>query len=389
MTLRRDEPAGRPDAPILLVTKLHPPFVPSQTVERERLFERLRDGRGLKLSLVACPAGFGKSTLLAAWREAESRQRPVAWVTLDEGDNDAVVLWSHVIEALCRVCPGLEQAPLEAMVASSPVLEVVLPRLVNELVEQPEVALVLDDFHRLSSASSRDSVAWFVDHVPSTVQLVLATRTDPALPLGALRAHAQLLELRADELRFTEGEADEFLNGRLGLELAAADVDLLVARTEGWPAGLYLAALSLSGKADKHALVRAFDGTSTHVVDFLSSEVLAAYEPDLQTFMLRTSVLERLCAPLCDHVLERDGSAGALDSLARSNLFLIPLDDRRRWFRFHHLFAQILRVELERRDPGLVPGFTGARSSGTARPARPTRRSITPSRRRRSATPAS
>jgi LuxR family maltose regulon positive regulatory protein len=352
-----DEPSGRPDAPILLVTKLHPPFVPAQTVVRERLFERLASGKGLRLSLVACPAGFGKSTLLAAWRERESRDRAVAWVSLDEGDNDPVVLWSHVIHALCRVCPGLEAARLTEMVASAPVLEVVLPRLVNELVEQAEIVLVLDDFHRLSSPAARESVAWFVDRAPSTVQLVLATRTDPTLPLGALRAHGQLLELRADELRFTAAEAGEFLNGHLELDLDEADVDLLVARTEGWPAGVYLAALSLSGKPDKHALVTAFDGTSAHVVDFLSSEVLAGYEPDLQTFMLRTSVLERLCAPLCDVVLEETASAGALESLARSNLFLLALDDRRRWFRFHHLFAQILRVELERREPGLVAGL--------------------------------
>jgi LuxR family maltose regulon positive regulatory protein len=354
VTLVADEPSGRADAPVLLVTKLHPPFVPSQTVARQRLFDRLRAGRGLKLSLIACPAGFGKSTLLAAWRGSEARDRPMAWVSLDEGDNDAVVLWSHVIEALGRVCPELPHATLAATVASAPLLEVALPRLVNALVERQEVVLVLDDFHRLSSGSGRDSVAWFVDRLPATVQLVLSTRTDPALPLGALRARGQLLELRADDLRFTEAEADEFLNGRLALGLAAADVDVLVARTEGWPAGLYLAALSLAGKADKPGLVRAFDGTSAHVVDFLSSEVLGAYEPDMQSFMLRTSVLERLCAELCDAVLGEATSAGALASLARSNLFLLPLDDQRRWFRFHHLFAQLLRVELERREPGLA-----------------------------------
>ena len=342
---------------MLLVTKLHPPSVPAQTIARERLLERLRAGRGLKLSLVACPAGFGKSTLLAAWREDEERERPVAWVTLDEGDNDAVVLWSHVIEALGRACPELAEAMPAELVPAAPLLEVVLPRLVNALAEQGELVLILDDFHRLASAASRESLAWFVDYMPATVQLVLATRADPALPLGALRAHGQLLELRAADLRFTAPEADEFLNGRLGLDLAAADVELLVTRTEGWPAGIYLAALSLAGKADKPALVRAFDGTSAHVVDFLSSEVLGAYEPELQTFMLRTSVLERLCVPLCDAVLGGDSSAAALESLARSNLFLLPLDDQRRWFRFHHLFAQLLRVELERREPGLVPGL--------------------------------
>jgi LuxR family maltose regulon positive regulatory protein len=357
-----DETTGRPDAPILLVTKLHPPGVPVQTVARERLFAALGDGRGRRLTLVACPAGFGKSTLLAAWRANESERRPVAWVSLDDGDNDAVVLWSHVIAAL-----GHED--LVPLVASAPLLEVVLPRLINALAEGSEVALVLDDFHRLTARSTRESVAWFVDRLPPTVQLVLSTRTDPALPLAALRARGQLLELRADDLRFTTAETSEFLNERLGLDLRPVDVDLLAARTEGWPAGVYLAALSLAGAPDRQALVRAFDGTSAHVVDFLAGEVLAAHPPELQRFMLHTSVLERLCAPLCSAVL--GGSTDALDSLARSNLFLLPLDDRGRWFRFHHLFAQILRVELERREPELVPelhrrAFEWHRSYGTA-----------------------
>jgi len=340
----------RPEEPILLVTKLHPPFVPAQTIARERLSARLRERR--PLTLVACPAGFGKSTLLAAWREEEAARRPVAWVTLDEGDDDDVVLWSHVVEALCRVCPALDHAALAALAVTAPVREVVLPRLVNALAEVGDVALVLDDFHRISDVTA---VAWFAAHLPPGVQLVIATRTDPELPLGTLRAHGQLAELRADELRFTGAEAAEFLNGRLGLGLAPADVDLLVARTEGWPAGIYLAALSLASAGDRHALVAAFDGTSAHVVDFLATEVLAAHPPELQAFMLRTAVLERLCAPLCDAVLDAEGSAAALDSLARTNLFLLPLDDHRRWYRFHHLFAQLLRAELERREPGLVP----------------------------------
>jgi LuxR family maltose regulon positive regulatory protein len=356
------ELTGRQDAPVLLLTKLHPPFVPAQTVTRERLFARLREGRGRRLSLVACPAGFGKSTLLAAWREHELAHRPVAWVTLDGGDDDAVVLWSHVMAAL-----GLP--PEEAVAA--PLQEVVLPRLVNQLFEREDVVLVLDDFHRLGSATARESVAWFVEHLPPTVQLVIATRADPALPLGALRARGELVELRADDLRFTLDEAREFLNAGLGLELAAGDVEQLVARTEGWPAGIYLAALSLTGKEDKPALVRAFDGTSAHVVDFLSTEVLDGFDPELQAFMLRTSVLERLCAPLCDAVTGEPVSAAALESLARTNLFLLPLDDRREWFRFHHLFAQLLRVELERREGELVPelharAYAWHREYGTA-----------------------
>jgi hypothetical protein len=222
VTLEVDEPAGRPDAPILLVTKLHPPFVPTQTIARDRLFERLRGGKGSRLTLVACPAGFGKSTLLAAWRERELLERPVAWVTLDEADNDAVVLWSYVIDALGRACPGLDRETLGALVGAAPMLEVVLPRLVNELVDQGDVVLVLDDFHRLSSDAARASVAWFVEYLPSTVQLVLATRTDPAMPLGTLRARGQLLELRANELRFTDAEADEFLNGAVVTTVAGA-----------------------------------------------------------------------------------------------------------------------------------------------------------------------
>lgn len=346
---------GRPDAPRLLLTKLHSPGVPAQVVVRDRLFERLDEGRGRRLSLVACPAGFGKSTLLGAWQQTRAAERPVAWLTVDEGDDDVVVLWSHLIEALARVCPRVRDADLMPLVPAAPLLEVVLPRLVNALVEASDVVLIVDDFHRLSGRSAQESIAWFVDRLPPAVQLVLSSRADPALPLGRLRAHGQLLELRANDLRFTAPEADEFLNGRLGLDLDPEDVALLLARTEGWPAGLYLAALSLTGNADKHALVRSFDGTSAHIVDFLAGEVLAGYEPELQRFMLRTSVLERLCAELCDEVLQSDESAAALETLARSNLFLVPLDDRRRWFRFHHLFAQILRVELERREPELVP----------------------------------
>ncbi len=366
-----DETSDRLSAPILLLTKLQPPLVPVQAIVRRRLFERLQEGRGRRLTLVACPAGFGKSTLLAAWLESQARQRPAAWVSLDESDNDAVVLWLHVIEALRRAYPQLSGDTLATLAATAPIVEVVLPTLVNALADQGEVVLVLDDFHRLSSRSARESVAWFVEHLPPTVQLVLSSRTDPALPLGVLRAHGQLVELRVDELRFTSAEAAEFLNDRLGLGLDTEDVELLVSRTEGWPAGVYLAALSLSGARDNRALVREFDGTSAHVVDFLASEVLAAHEPEVQAFMLRTSVLARLSGSLCDAVLERSGSDDELESLARSNLFLLPLDERRRWFRFHHLFAEILRLELERREPELVPvlhrrAFEWHREFGTA-----------------------
>ena len=342
--------------PILVGTKLHPPSVRELTIPRERLMERLRSGSDRRLTLVACPAGFGKTTLLAAWREAEAARKPVAWLTLDEGDNDPVVLWSHAIEALRRASPAVARsAPAHMVVA--PVVDVVLPRLVNELDGQGEITLILDDFHRLSSVPARASVRWFIDHAPPEFQLVLATRTEPALPVAALRARGELLELRAADLRFTCEEADAFLNGRLGLGLTPDDVEGLAEKTEGWPAGLYLAALSLQHAADRHDLVRRFGGSNRHVVDFLVTEVVEAHDPPAQALMLRTSVLERLSGPLCDAVLEQEGSAAMLDALSRSNLFLVPLDDEGGWYRFHHVFAQLLRVELERREPGLAPAL--------------------------------
>ena len=340
--------------PILVSTKLHPPSVREETITRDRLLERLRSGSDRSLTLVACPAGFGKTTLLAAWREAEAGRKPVAWLTLDEGDNDPVVLWSHAIEALRRASPAVASA-VPAHTIVTPVVDVVLPRLVNELDSLGEITLILDDFHRLSSVPARQSITWFVEHAPPGVQLVLASRTEPTLPVAALRAHGELVELRADDLRFTAGEADAFLNGRLGLGLTPEDVQALVGRTEGWPAGLYLAALSLQHAPDRHAFVRRFGASNHHVIDFLVTEVLQAHDPSAQALMLRTSVLERLSGPLCDAVLEQEGSAAMLDPLSRTNLFLAPLDDEGRWYRFHHLFAQLLRVELERREPGLAP----------------------------------
>jgi LuxR family maltose regulon positive regulatory protein len=317
--------------------------------------ERLRPQAGVKLTVVAAPAGSGKTTLLGAWLEAEAGRRPVAWVTLDDGDNDAVVLWSHILEALGRVCPDLAVSPLPQVVGSARIISAVLPRLVNELVEQGDVALVLDDFHRLSTGVSRDSIAWLVDHAPSSFQLVLGTRSEPALGLGLIRAHGELVEIRAHELGFTPDEAESLLNGSLELDLAREEIDVLVERTEGWPAGLYLAGLSLAGVVDRKAFVNTFGGSSRTVIDFLASEVLEAHDPATQTLMLRSSILERFCGPLCDDVLEQDGSGRRLDELSRTNLFLIPLDDRDTWYRFHHLFRQLLRVELEHREPELAP----------------------------------
>jgi LuxR family transcriptional regulator, maltose regulon positive regulatory protein len=343
--------------PVLITTKLRPPAVRDQVVPRERLLEPLRAGSGLRLSLVACPAGYGKTTLLAEWREAEAPRKPVAWLTLDEGDNDPVVLWSYVIEALRRACPAISRPPPPQMAGAASIVHMVLPRLVNELDELGEVALILDDFHRLSGGAARESLAWFVDHLPPTFQLVLSTRTEPDLPLAALRAHGELLELRAGDLRFTSEEADAFLNGRLALGLMPDEVDGLLERMEGWPTGLYLAALSLRRTADRRGLVNELGASSRHVIDFLVTEVLQAHDPPMQALMLRSSVLGRLSGRLCDAVLEQQHSAPMLGALSLSNLFLISIDDDGGWYRFHPLFAQLLRVELERREPGTAPAL--------------------------------
>jgi ATP/maltotriose-dependent transcriptional regulator MalT len=343
--------------PVLIATKLRPPAVRDQVVPRERLAERLRSGSGLGLSLVACPAGYGKTTLLAAWHEAEAARKPVAWLTLDEGDNDPAVLWSYVIHALRGACPAISCPASPQMAGAGTAIDMVLPRLVNELDDLGEVTLILDDFHRLAGGAARESLAWFIDHAPCTFQLVLSTRTEPDLPLAALRAHGDLLELRADDLRFTSEEADTFLNGRLGLGLMPEEVDTLLERLEGWPAGLYLTALSLRRAADRHALVTELGASSRHLLDFLETEVLQAHDPPMQELMLRSSILGRLSGPLCDAVLDQQHSGLMLDALSYSNLFLIPLDDEGGWYRFQPLFAQLLRVELERREPGLAPAL--------------------------------
>ena len=342
--------------PTLVATKLRPPPVREQSIPRDRLLERLRSGSDRRLTLIACPAGFGKTSLLSAWYGAEAARRRVAWLTLDEGDDDPVVLWSHAIGALRRANPDVARSASVSSVVA-PVIDLVLPRLVNELDGQDEITLIVDDFHRVSSEPARASVRWFIEHAPPGFHLLLASRTEPSLPVASLRAHGELLELRAADLRFSDEEADVFLNGRLGLDLTAEDIDSLVRKTEGWPAGLYLAALSLQPTADRQAFVRTFGGSNRHVVDFLVTEVLEAHDPSAQVLMLRTSILDRLTGPLCDAVMEHEGSAAMLDALSRTNLFLVPLDDEAGSYRFHPVFAQLLRVELERREPGLARGL--------------------------------
>jgi ATP/maltotriose-dependent transcriptional regulator MalT len=350
------EPPFETGQAVLVETKLQAPPARDQLVARDHLLERLDAGADHRLTLVACPAGFGKTSLLSAWYRADAPRRAMAWLSLDKDDNDPVVLWSYVLEALHRVCPDIGGAALP-MPSGPRVVQLLLPRLVNTLAEQAAVCLILDDFHLLDDGPARESIAWLVDHAPPTFQLVLSTRREPDLALATLRAHGDLVELRAGDLRFTPEEADRFLNGSQQLGLTSFDVGLLVERTAGWPAGLYLAALSLRRTDARHDLVARFGASNRHVTDFLESEVLAAHDPVDRELMLRCSILERLSGTLCDAVLELSGSAEALPRLSRSNLFLAPLDDRGDWYRFHPLFAQLLRVELERVEPGLAVGL--------------------------------
>jgi LuxR family transcriptional regulator, maltose regulon positive regulatory protein len=346
-----------PASPILIHTKLFPPQQAGRTIVRARLLERLRDGSGRReLTLIAAPAGYGKTILLSDWAKTEV-DRPVAWMSIDDRDDDPVVLWAHIIESLRQVSSGPCRSLSPELASSASLTEIVMPRIINALSDEGDIALVLDDFHRLSARASTESVAWLVARAPNNLQLVVATRSEPDLPLPAMRVHGQLLEIRAEDLRFTQDEAAAWLNDEAGLQLSWDEIGTLMRRTEGWPAGLYLAALSMPRAADAHEFIVRFGASSRYVAEFLMTEVLDTYEPDLQTFMLHTSVLREMSAPLCDAVRGEDDSGAVLLDIARSNLFLVALDDTGTWYRFHHLFSQLLRAELDRREPRVAPSL--------------------------------
>jgi LuxR family maltose regulon positive regulatory protein len=280
-------------------------------------------------------------------------------VSIDRWDNDPVRFWTHVVEAIRTVVPGAGGDALALLGApGTRLLETVMPALVNEAAAlEQELVLVLDDYHLIESAEIHESLAFLVDHLPRALHLVFSTRSDPPLPLARLRARRELREIRAGDLRFTPAEAAELLNVVLRLGLDPDDVARLHERTEGWAAGLYLAALSLRGREDAHTFIADFAGDDRHIVDYLGAEVLLGQPDEVRRFMLRTSVLERMTGPLCDAVTETTGSDGLLAEIERANLFLIPLDDKRRWYRYHHLFGNLLLDELRRAERDLVPAL--------------------------------
>jgi LuxR family transcriptional regulator, maltose regulon positive regulatory protein len=344
---------------VLLATKLHVPGPRPGFVARPRLAGMLDEGLARQLILVCAPAGFGKTALLADW--ARRGDRPVAWLSLDAGDNDPARFWRHVVAALDRVRPGTGEraGPLLGPPAPSS-FEGLVTALINDLAAQPsegEVLLVLDDYHLIVTQPVHESLMFLLEHLPPGLHLVLASRADPPLPLARLRACGQLAELRTGELRFTAEEAAALLRESAGPSLTDAAVAALVARTEGWVAGLQLAALSLRGQPDIAGFVTAFSGSHRYILDYLTGEVLDRQSEQVREFLLETSVLERLSGGLCDAVTGRADGQAMLEQVERAGLFLVPLDEVRGWWRYHHLFADLLRARLQQQQPGRAPAL--------------------------------
>src|SRR5437868_3072505 len=336
----------------ILATKLYIPRLRPNVVSRPRLLERLNEGLQRNLTLIAAPAGFGKTTLISQW--VASCDRQVAWLSLDEGDSDPTRFLTYLVAALQTIAPTLGEGVLGALQSPQPPpTEAMLTTLLNDITTLPDnFVLVLDDYHAIDAKPIDQTLAYLVEHLPPQMHLVIATREDPQLPLARLRARGQLTELRATDLRFTPSEAAAFLNQVMGLNLSAEDIALLATRTEGWIAGLQLAALSMQGQEDATSFIRSFTGSHHFVLDYLVEEVLGQQPESIQNFLLRTSILDRMTGPLCDAVLMDPSVSGqeTLEYIEHANLFLVPLDNERRWYRYHQLFADLLRQRLHQRS---------------------------------------
>ena len=367
----------------ILATKLYIPPPRAKAVRRTRLMERLNEGLATGgmpgLTLISAPAGFGKTTLVSEWINQNKDDGPfgrlkdgsdvplhpssfilqpsrVAWLSLDEGDNDPARFLAYLVAALQTIAPDVGKGALGVLQSPQPpAIELILTTMLNDITALPdEFVLVLDDYHVIDAKPVDQALAFLLEHLPPQMHLVIATRQDPDLPLARYRARGQLTELRAADLRFTAAEAAGFLNQVMGLNLSAEDVAALETRTEGWIAGLQLAALALrgpistAGHPDTGSFIRSFTGSHQFVLDYLVEEVLLQQPPGVQTFLLRTSILDRLCGPLCEAVLSEPSASGqqTLEAMEHANLFIIPLDNERRWYRYHHLFADLLRQRL-------------------------------------------
>ncbi len=344
-----------------LETKLYLPKWSADLVSRPRLIYRIYPKR--KLTLVCAPAGFGKTTLLAEWVAAVPT-RPAAWVSLDKSDNDPAVFWTYLITALHKIQPSLGERSLALLQSPQPPpIESVLMTLLNELTAVEEnIVLILDDYHAIATQAIHNGIGFLLSHLPPQVHLIIASRADPPLSLARLRSHKELTELRVSDLRFTPDEAAAFLTQVMGLNISAADVSALEQRTEGWIAGLQLAALSLQGREDAADFVAAFSGDDRYIVDYLLEEVLQRQPDPVRHFLLKTAILERLNGSLCDAVTDQTDGQEMLEALERSNLFIIPLDNKRQWYRYHHLFADVLQAHALMAWPEQIPSLHGRAS---------------------------
>ncbi|HLO31941.1 MAG TPA: hypothetical protein VK249_22520, partial [Anaerolineales bacterium] len=342
----------------ILATKLFIPPPRAKIVLRPRLIERLNEGlsSGCKLTLISASAGFGKTTLVSEW--VACCKRPVAWLSLDEGDNDVTRFLTYLVSALQTIAPNIGAGVLGVLHASQPqppLLESILTALINEIITTSDnFIFVLDDYHSIDSKPVDNALTFLLEHLPPQIHLVIATREDPPLPLARLRARGQLTELRALDLRFTPSEAAEFLNQLMGLNLSAEDITALETRTEGWIAGLQLAALSMQGQTDPASFIKSFTGSHHFILDYLVEEVLQRQPEHVRNFLLQTAILDRLSSLLCDAVTGQQDGKGMLEALERGNLFVIPLDDQRQWYRYHHLFAEVLQAHLQEAQPDRV-----------------------------------
>src|SRR5450755_2046317 len=338
----------------ILVTKLFIPPLRPHVVSRPRLLERLNEGLHRNLTLIAAPAGFGKTTLVSAW--VEGIERPTAWLSLDEGENDPAQFLAYLVAALQPIAANIGEGVLDMLQSSLPLpTEAILTALLNEITTLPDnFVLVLDDYHVIDAKPVDIALTYLVEHLPPQMHLVIATREDPQLPLARLRARSHLTELRAADLRFTASEASAFLNQVMGLSLSAEDIATLEDRTEGWIAGLQLAALSMQGHQDVPGFIRAFAGDHRYIVDYLVEEVLQRQPEPVRSFLLQTAILDRLNGPLCDAVTGQEGGNARLEALERGNFFVVPLDDKRHWYRYHHLFAEVLSAHLLAEQPDQV-----------------------------------
>ncbi len=326
----------------LVETKLYRPRSRQGLVPRPRLDERLLRKEGTGLTLVSAPAGFGKTTLVSTWPAERA-----AWVSLEESDQDPITFWTYVLTALERAAPGVAEGALVVLQLSPTPIETILAGVLNELSVLPDdVDLVLDDYHLADGLEISRGMTYLLDHLPPQLHLLISTRADPALPLSRLRARGELVEVRAADLRFTLDEVGAYLNDVTGLGLDAAAIATLEERTEGWIAALGLAALSLHGRSDAAGFIDGFAGDDRYVVDYLVDEVLDRQPENVRRFLLETSVVDRLTGSLCDAVTGQPGGKAMLESLERQNLFVVPLDDHREWYRYHHLFADVLRTHL-------------------------------------------